>query len=134
MSTDIIQSNQAIDGEYQQLVSNISSLWSQAKEQAIHAVNTQLLEANWQTGKYIVEYEQGGKLRAEYGKQLLLNLSKDLTLKNGKGFNRSNLTYMRKLYLAFPKCGTLSHKLTWSNSCWSWAEASLSSGGNTPCK
>ena len=115
MSKDIIQANQAIDGEYQQLVSSISSLWRQAKEQAIHAVNTQLLEANWQTGKYIVEYEQGGKLRAEYGKQLLLNLSKDLTLKNGKGFNRSNLTYMRKLYLAFPKCGTLSHKLTWSH-------------------
>lgn len=73
MSKDIIQANQSTDGEYQQLVSNISSLWSQAKEHAIHAVNTQLLEANWQTGKYIVEYEQGGKERAEYGKQLLLN-------------------------------------------------------------
>jgi len=62
-----------------------------------------------------VEFEQGGKVRAEYGKQLLVNLAKDLTLQNGKGFNRTNLTYMRKLYLAFPKCGTLSHKLTWSH-------------------
>ena len=62
-----------------------------------------------------MEFEQGGKVRAEYGKQLLVNLAKDLTLQNGKGFNRTNLTYMRKLYLAFPKCGTLSHKLTWSH-------------------
>lgn len=104
-----------VDSDYQQLVSNITSLWHQAKENAISAVNTELLEANWQTGKYIVEFEQGGKLRAEYGKQLLVNLAKDLTLLNGKGFNRTNLTYMRKLYLAFPKCGTLSHKLTWSH-------------------
>ena len=104
-----------VDSDYQQLVSNITSLWHQAKENAICAVNTELLEANWQTGKYSVEFEQGGKVRAEYGKQLLVNLAKDLTLLNGKGFNRTNLTYMRKLYLAFPKCGTLSHKLTWSH-------------------
>ena len=104
-----------VDSDYQQLVSNITSLWHQAKENAICAVNTELLDANWQTGKYIVEFEQDGKVRAEYGKQLLVNLAKDLTLLNGKGFNRTNLTYMRKLYLAFPKCGTLSHKLTWSH-------------------
>lgn len=103
------------DSEYVELVTHISNLWKEAKAKAAIAVNTELLDANWQTGKYIVEYEQGGKARAEYGKQLLQNLSKDLTLKNGRGFNRSNLTYMRKLYLAFPKCGTLSHKLTWSH-------------------
>ena len=101
--------------EYNQLIDTISSLWTRAKEKAINAVNTELLETSWQTGRYIVEFEQGGKLRAEYGKQLLVNIAKDLTLKNGKGFNRSNLTYMRKLYIAFPKCGTLSHKLTWSH-------------------
>lgn len=65
--------------------------------------------------RLIVGYEQGGKARAEYGKQLLINLAKDLTLRNGKGFNRTNLTYMRKLYLTFPKCGTLSHQLSWSH-------------------
>ena len=104
-----------VDSDYQQLVSNITSLWHQAKENAINAVNTELLDANWQTGKYIVEFEQGGKAKAEYGKQLLVNLSKDLTLRNGRGFSRSNLTYMRKFYLAFPKCETVSHKLTWSH-------------------
>lgn len=104
-----------VNPDYQQLVCDITSLWNQAKEKAISAVNTELLEANWQTGKYIVEFEQGGKSRAEYGKQLLVTLAKDLTLLNGKGFNRTNLTYMRKLYLAFPKCGTLSRKLSWSH-------------------
>ena len=59
----------------------ISTLWIKAKEKAVVSVNTELLEANWQTGKYIVEFEQGGKARAEYGKHLLINLSKDLTLK-----------------------------------------------------
>ena len=78
----------------------------------ITAVNTELLDANWQTGKYIVEYELKGKDRAEYGKQLLVNLAKDLTARNGKGFSRSNLVYMRKFYLAFPICETVSHKLT----------------------
>ena len=103
------------DSQYQKLVSDISQLWDQAKERAINAVNTEQLDANWQTGKYIVEYEQGGKVRAEYGKQLLINLARDLTARKGKGFSRSNLSYMRKLYITFPKCETLSHILTWSH-------------------
>lgn len=111
MEDGIVHTN----SDYQHLVSDISQLWCQAKENAYTAVNTELLTSNWLTGKYIVEFEQGGKERAEYGKQLLTNLAKDLTIRNGKGFNRSNLTYMRKLYLAFPKSGTLSHKLTWSH-------------------
>ena len=92
MSKDLIIQNTAIVADdYNQLIDNISSLWATAKEKAINAVNTELLETNWQTGKYIVEFEQGGKVRAEYGKQLIINLAKDLTRLNGKGFNRSNL-------------------------------------------
>lgn len=97
--------------EYELLVSNISTLWQDAKNKAVLAINSELLMANWHTGQYIVEFEQGGKAKAEYGKQLLVNLSKDLTLRNGRGFSRSNLTYMRKFYLAFPKCETVSHKI-----------------------
>ena len=103
------------DAAYQKLIDNITALWSESKAKAITAVNTELLEANWQTGKYIVEFELKGKDRAEYGKQLLVNLAKDLTARNGKGFSRSNLVYMRKFYLAFPICETVSHKLTWSH-------------------
>lgn len=103
------------DPEYVRLVDHISSLWEQAKANAAIAVNTELLNANWQTGQYIVEFEQGGNARAKYGDKLLVNLSKDLTRLKGKGFSKSNLVYMRKLYLAFPKSETLSHQLTWSH-------------------
>lgn len=67
-----------------------------------------------QIGRDIVEFEQDGKARAAYGKGLLDRLSRDLTLRHGKGFSRSNLSRFRQFYLAYPICATLSHKLTWS--------------------
>lgn len=103
------------ESEYNKLLSSIDEVWNTAKTNAALAVNTQLLDANWQTGRYIVEFEQGGNIRAEYGKQLINRLSKDLTVKRGKGFSRSNLIYMRKLYVCFPKSVTMSHLLTWSH-------------------
>lgn len=106
---------QTNDSEYVRLVSLISGLWDEAKRKAAFAVNTELLDANWQTGRYIVEFEQGGNTKARYGEQLITNLSKDLTRLKGRGFSRSNLIYMRKLYLTFPKSETLSHQLTWSH-------------------
>lgn len=102
---------QPLEPEYELLVNNISTLWPESKNKAVLAVNSELLMANWHTGQCIVEFEQDGKAKAQYGKQLLVNLDKDLTLRNGRGFSRSNLIYMRKFYLAFPKCETVSHKL-----------------------
>lgn len=69
----------------------------------------------WEVGKYIVEFEQKGNEKAEYGSQLFDRLSNDLTENYGRGFSRSNLLYMRKLYLEFPISETLSHVLTWSH-------------------
>ena len=103
------------ESEYNKLLSSIDKVWNTAKTNAAIAVNTQLLDANWQTGRYIVEFEQGGNIRAEYGQQLINRLAKDLTVKRGKGFSRSNLIYMRKLYVCFPKSVTVSHLLTWSH-------------------
>ncbi len=111
-SEGIIQNN---DSEYVRLVSDISGLWEKAKEKAAFAVNTELLEANWQTGRYIVEFEQGGNTKARYGEQLLTNLSKDLTRLRGKGYSRSNLFNMRLFYVRFPKIQTVSGQLTWSH-------------------
>lgn len=111
----ITKTNLEQSPNYDYLIDQISMLWDIAKEKAVDAVNSELLMANWQTGQYIVEFEQKGETRAQYGEQLLVRLSKDLTVRRGKGFSRSNLTYMRKLYLAFPKCETLSHKLSWSH-------------------
>ncbi len=101
--------------EYKKLVQKISNRFIQAKQKAFRAINDELILSNWETGKYIVEFEQKGKFKAEYGKKLLNKLSKDLTLLHGTGFSRSNLVYMRLFYIKYPNGVTLSHLLSWSH-------------------
>ena len=100
---------------YQDLLQEIGRALHTARQQAAHAVNTLLVQTYWHIGQHIVEFEQGGKEKADYGSGLLDRLSKDLSALYGKGFGRSNVFYMRKLYLSFQNSGTLSHKLTWSH-------------------
>ena len=99
-SKDSLQKN---DSEYVKLVSLISDVWEKARGRAAVAVNTELLEANWQTGRYIVEFEQQGNIKAEYGKQIMKELSKELRKSLGTGFSVSNLFNMRRLYIIYPK-------------------------------
>lgn len=101
--------------QYSNLIGQIGQVLSSGRQRAIQSVNTVLVLTYWEIGRYIVEFEQNGNERAEYGSQLFERLSKDLTLSYGKGFSRSNLLYMRKLYLYFQISETLSHKLTWSH-------------------
>ncbi len=101
--------------DYTTLIDQIGSLLESSRNKVAVAVNDIMVQTYWTIGQYIVEYEQKGELRAEYGKSLLSQLSKDLKERYGKGFNRSGLQYMRKLYVAFPICTTLSCKLTWSH-------------------
>lgn len=101
--------------EYQMLVQQISETYQLGRAKAYWSINRELLETNWKIGQYIVEFEQGGSAKAEYGKALLDNLSKDLTLLHGKGFSRSNLNHIRQFYLQHPNCETVSHKLSWSH-------------------
>ena len=115
MMENEISKSQKQDQQYQELVSDIGGLLANARQHIASSVNTILVETYWQIGRYIVEYEQKGAERAEYGSNLLNRLSNDLTLKYGKGFGKSNLLYMRKLYITFPKSGTLSHLLSWSH-------------------
>jgi len=89
--------------EYKELLSKIGLAFLQARENAVKAINAELTLSNWNTGKYIIEYEQKGKVKAEYGKELLNQLSKDLTKQYGKGFSRSGLVYMRLFYIQYPK-------------------------------
>ena len=103
------------DKEYENLVEKISVVFTNARQNAYKAVNKELTEGYWLIGKYIVEFEQNGHLKAEYGKKLILQLSKDLSLKFGKGFNKSNLVYMRLFYAKYPKGVTSSHLLSWSH-------------------
>ncbi len=100
---------------YPLLVTEIGLLLKQGREKAAASVNTILVQTYWQIGRHIVEFEQRGNEKAEYGSQLFDRLSNDLTTAYGKGFGRSNLLYMRKLYLTCQNSGTLSHLLTWSH-------------------
>ena len=100
---------------YSILIDKIGSLLQQGRQQAVQSVNTILVQTYWHIGQHIVEFEQKGNEKAQYGSQLFERLSKDLILAYGKGFSRSNLLYMRKLYLSFPISETLSHLLTWSH-------------------
>jgi hypothetical protein len=97
------------------LISKIRSIVIDSRKNVVRSVNLELLKTYWTIGKHIIEFEQKGKIKAEYGKQLLLKLSKSLNVQLGRGFSRSNLSYMRLLYLRYPKCETLSHKLSWSH-------------------
>jgi len=94
--------------KYNQLLDKIGSVFQNAKENAYKAINTELVKANWEIGKHIVEFEQHGKERAEYGTELLIKLSIDLKKKYGKGFSRSALQLMRLFYLKYPKFQTVS--------------------------
>lgn len=100
---------------YQTLLRQISETFTNHKNKAIKLVNTEIVNAYWYIGRYIVEFEQAGNIKAEYGKYLLIQLSKDLKVRLGKGFSRTNLIYMRLLYLTFPKSQTLSDQLSWSH-------------------
>jgi predicted nuclease of restriction endonuclease-like (RecB) superfamily len=101
--------------KYTTLINEIGDLLQKGREQVAHSVNTILVQTYWLIGRHIVEFEQGGKEKAEYGSFLFEQLSKDLTQLYGKGFSRANLLYMRKLYLIFPKSETLSNVLSWSH-------------------
>ena len=101
--------------QYDKLICNIGQLITSARDKVAVEVNTTLLDTYWEIGRYIVEFEQNGNARAEYGKGLLKQLAHDLTLSYGAGFNHFNLVYMRKLYQTFEKSRTLSYKLSWSH-------------------
>ena len=100
--------------EYRDLLQHVGETLENGRAKAAAAVNSAAVGTYWTIGQYIVEYEQAGSIKAEYGAELLKRLSRDLTDLYGKGFSHSNLVYMRKLYLTYPKSQTLSDFLSWS--------------------
>lgn len=122
MSEDVIN----VDGllnDASNIISDIKSIVAQSRQQAYAAVNQAMVNAYWQIGKRIVEEEQQGKERADYGKQLLKQLSAALTEEFGKGFSVQNLYSFRQFYITFPemfhtpfgKFSTPWRILTWSH-------------------
>lgn len=87
---------------YQVFLGEVSSLLTEARKQAVRAVNPVLVASYWELGRKIVELKPNGRERADYGAQLIERLSGDLTEKFAKGFSRQNLQYMRQLYTVYP--------------------------------
>jgi predicted nuclease of restriction endonuclease-like (RecB) superfamily len=104
-----------IDGQYQGLLLQISETFEQGRQKAVAAVNKHLVQTYWKTGQYIVEFEQEGRQRAEYGKGLLKKISKDLQIQHNKGFSLSNIKRMRQFYLEFEKGAEAPHLLSWTH-------------------
>lgn len=99
----------------QPLIDNISMAINDARRKVASHINATMTKAYWQIGKYIVEYEQGGQAKVAYGTSTLTELSHQLTARLGRGFSRPNLVNMRKFYLTYPNCQTVSDNLTWSH-------------------
>ena len=99
-------------------INEIKKILKNARQKAYTAVNSAMVEAYWEIGRRIVEEEQRGKERAEYGKEIVKNLSKELTEEFGKGYSYRTLREIRQFYLMFSdfeKWRTVSAKLTWSH-------------------
>lgn len=86
-----------------------------SRNQAYSAVNFAMVQAYWQVGRIIVEHEQDGKLRAEYGKAVLQEISEKLLQEFGSGFSVRNLQQMKKFYVLFPNTNALRSQLTWTH-------------------
>lgn len=97
------------------LYTEIRQVLVNARQTAYKAVNFSMVTAYWNIGKLIVEDEQQGNSRAEYGKAVLSDLSKRLTAEFGKGFDERELRRIRQFYLVFPKWDALRPELTWTH-------------------
>ncbi|MCM1432169.1 MAG: PDDEXK nuclease domain-containing protein [Muribaculaceae bacterium] len=100
---------------YEDIYSEIKETLLSSRNQAYAAVNFTMVQAYWQIGRIIVEHEQGGNMRADYGKSVLQELSARLTEDFGKGFSVRTLQQMKKFYVMFPNTNALRSQLTWTH-------------------
>ena len=101
----------------QAMVEQVRVLLEASRQRIAAEVNTTLLHTYWEIGRAICEYEQTDSVRAEYGKQTLKVVSKELTKEFGKGFSVSNIQFMRRFYQTYTIQQTASVKLSWSHYC-----------------
>lgn len=103
--------------EKQNLYTKVIKLLKQARHNVAQTINNTMAMTYFEIGKMIVEEEQNGKEKAEYGKQILSELSERLASEFGKGFSETNLKQMRYFYLTYSIRQTVSDefKLTWSH-------------------
>lgn len=101
--------------EYNQVYQEIRSILTDARNQAWRAVNSAMVTAYWNVGRTIVQNEQRGRIRAEYGKRLIEILSQRLKSEFGKGFDRSNIWNMRAFFITYPKLEAVRRELSWTH-------------------
>ncbi len=99
----------------QKLYNNIKQVIEEARSKVYRAANIAMVQAYWHIGKLIVEEEQNGKQRADYGKTLLKELSQQLSTEYGKGFDESNLRHMRNFYITYPIQDAVRPELSWTH-------------------
>lgn len=104
-----------MDVEVDDAYHSIADILQNARAATYRAVNAVMVQAYWQIGRIIVEEQQKGRKRADYGEALLIELAKRLTQDFGKGFTETNLKYMRQFYLAFPIRHALRDELSWTH-------------------
>lgn len=97
------------------LLRELREFITESRRQVLRAVDVVQVRTCWGVGRHIVEFEQRGAARAAYGAKLLPRLAVKLTEEFGRGFDASNLRYMRLFYLAFPICDALRHELSWTH-------------------
>ena len=118
MNAKILEKNYIYEKITNNLFNQIESIISENKNKMAYQINNTLVNTYFNIGKIIVENEQNGTIRAEYGKDILKNLSKKLTTKFGTGFSRSNLQNMRIFYTKYKNCQPLASNLSWSHYCY----------------
>ncbi len=101
--------------EFDTLYHSINKIIEEARSTVYRTANFAMVQAYWNIGKTIVEEEQNGEDRAEYGQEIIKQLSKKLTQKHGKGFTETNLKYMRQFYQVFENSHSLRDQLSWTH-------------------
>lgn len=91
------------------LFDRVVSILEEARGHVVRAVNSSMVLAYWLIGRGIVQELQGGEGRAEYGKQVVEDLSSQLTEKYGRGFSQTNLWHFRQFYQAYPDLNLIRH-------------------------
>ena len=107
--------SKAITPSFEGFYKRIKEILDTARSRVYQTVNFEMVQAYWNIGKEIIEEEQKGKSRAEYGTSLLKGLSERLFKEYGKGFDESNLRNIRKFYIVFQKRDALRPELSWTH-------------------
>lgn len=104
-----------MQNQFHPIYQEIKEIIIQSRQRVFRLANSALLETYWHIGKVIVEDEQEGRSKAQYGHATLKNLANQLTLEFGKGYDESNLRNIRAFYKAFPIRDALRHELSWTH-------------------